>query len=216
MINYRYLKQEEKELVNKFKDFLTTVLDFYENSFNIFSKKNSLADSDEAYDDAIQQDNKNITNCRDILDDCIWFIQKNEPRANHLRLIVAIINSLNDVKRISSYTVKMSKYCYKMLSEMDDDTVKIIYNIGLLTIKTSKQLLKIICEFNLDEMKNESRKIFEQYVDKYKKMFYESIKITLDKKQDAQFVANSIIVIKNFDRTIDHLMNIIQNLVSIN
>ena len=98
MTNYKHLKQEEKELVNSFKTFLKNVLFFFEKQYKSFILKGN---AEEMLDESIDMDKKYSSECRDILDDCIWFIQKNEPRANHLRLIVALINSLNDIKRIS-------------------------------------------------------------------------------------------------------------------
>lgn len=214
MINYNQLKQDEKEIINRFKQFLNHVMHFYEETFNEFIHNKNC---ELAFYESIDIDKKNIGFCRDILDDCIWFIQRNEPRANHLRLIVAIINSLNDIKRISSYTVTLSKYYYKRINDIDEQTVKVIAEIGTLTIKSSHSLCNIIEQFDFVDMKKKANKIFDDYIEKYKKMFYDSIHSTLEtsKKTNTKFIANLVVVLKNFDRTIDHLMNIIENISNI-
>lgn len=215
MTNYKHLKQEEKELVNSFKTFLKNVLFFFEKQYKSFILKGN---AEEMLDESIDMDKKYSSECRDILDDCIWFIQKNEPRANHLRLIVALINSLNDIKRISNYAVTLCRFYNKCINDINDDTFKIVKNIGTLTLNTVKQLLQIIEEFNWDSnTKKKSKDIFDNYIEKYKATYYSSIKTTIQNKNvdSVKFIANSVVVIKNFDRTVDHIMNIVENLLNI-
>ncbi len=210
MTNYGQLKNEEKEIINTFKSFLLSSINFYETVFDGMLKKVNV---EELFDEAIEKDKNFIKYGQDILDDCIWFIQKNEPRANHLRLVIAIINSLNDVKRISNYTVTLAKFNSKCFEEMDNVTYEIIGSMGKNTIDTNKKLYSLIEKFDLETMKKESKEIFQEHIQKYKNNFYSSVRNFIQNNEKEKFIANAVIVLKNFDRTVDHMMNIIENLV---
>ncbi len=212
MTNYGQLKAEEKEIINTFKSYLWDTITFFETTFNNIITKNN---AEELFDDSIEKDKKLINQGRDILDDCIWFIQKNEPRANHLRLIIAIINSLNDVKRISNYTVTLTKFYNKCFEEMDKITYNVIGSMGKNTIDTIKKLYQLVDKFDIEQMKQASKQIFQDHIQAYKANFYESVRNFLQSKEKPKYVANAVIVLKNFDRTVDHCMNIVDNLVTV-
>ncbi len=212
MTNYGQLKAEEKEIINTFKSYLLESLNFFEATFNGFMDK---VNADELFDDAIEKDKKLIRTGRDILDDCIWFIQKNEPRANHLRLIIAIINSLNDVKRLSSHTVTLAKFNSKCVEEIDKHSYEVLGAMGKNTISTNKKLYALIDKFDLENMKKNAKSIFQEHIQEYKNNFYASVRNFLQSKQQEKFIANAVIVLKNFDRTVDHMMNIVDNLLTV-
>lgn len=213
MTNYNQLKLEEKEIINVFKKYLKDVTSFLETQHKKFiAKKNS----DEMFEESIEIDKKNALIARDILDDCIWFIQKNEPRANHLRLVIAIINSLSDVKRISNYVVTLCKFYSKCNKDIDDATLTVVKEMGNLSISTVKELYQLISELDLKKLKSQANAKFKEYIDTYKSNFYNSINNSINNKESVKVITNTIVVIKNFDRTVDHMMNIIDNLLSIN
>ncbi|MGL4951841.1 MAG: PhoU domain-containing protein [Mycoplasma sp.] len=213
MTSYKNLKTEEKEIIVKFKSFLLNAIDYQEKCFNDFLEGK---DSSEMFFEAIEVDKKNIKKSRDILDECIWFIQKNEPRANHLRLIIAVINSLNDIKRISNYNVTFTKFCSKQTPDDIAILKKEIKPLGQISIKSVRELYVLIEEFELSTIKEKSDIIFEKFIEQYKEIYTKSIKGSLKcKNESTKFVVNTVVIVKNFDRFVDHTMNIIENLLAI-
>ncbi|MGL4950222.1 MAG: PhoU domain-containing protein [Mycoplasma sp.] len=213
MTSYKNLKIEEKEIIEKFKAFLLKVIDAQENYFIDFV---AGKDAGEMFYESVEMDKKNLKKARDILDECIWFIQKNEPRANHLRLIIAVINSLNDIKRISNYIVTFSKFCSKQTAEDREILKKEFEPLGKLSIQTVRSLYKLIDEFELETIKEKADIIFEKFIDQYKESYTKSIKGSMKcKNESTKFVINTVVIVKNFDRFVDHTMNIIENLLTI-
>lgn len=213
MTNYKYLKIEEKEIIEKFNGFLLEVITFYEKEYTNYINH---TDSQKMFEEAIEIDKKNIKHAHDILDECVWFIQKNEPRTSHLRLIIAVINSLIDIKRISSYVVTFCKFYNKQIDAKSNYIFKRIVEVGQLSIDTTKKLYDLIEEYNLDTLSVKANLIFDDFIEQYKMRYVESITDSLKNKTiNSKFVASTIIVIKNFDRFVDHMMNIVENLVNI-
>lgn len=214
MTNYNNLKIEEKEIIISFKNFLNEIIDFFEKQFNAYLENKN---ADEIFDESSELEKRFLRKSNDILEECIWFIQKNEPRANHLRLIIAIINSLNDTKRMSNYIVSFSKFHIKQNLVSEDQLVtNKITSIGKLTIETMHKLYNLIDVFNLKTIQSESKIIFNDFLEKYRIEYVNSLDDSIKKNNcDISFLANTIIMIKTFDRFIDHMMNIIENLVTI-
>ncbi|MGL4948288.1 MAG: PhoU domain-containing protein [Mycoplasma sp.] len=213
MTNYKNLKIEEKEIIERFKTFLLEVINTQEKFFNDFL---CGIDVNEILFESIEKDRRFIKKSRDILDECIWFIQKNEPRANHLRLIIAVINSLSDIKRISNYIVTFSKFCSKQSAEDIEILKTEIKPLGSLSIETVKKLYDLISNFELETIKTNSEAVFEKFIVQYKESYTKTIKGTLKCKNDStKFVVNTVVIVKNFDRFVDHVMNIIENLLTI-
>lgn len=214
MTNYNNLKIEEKEIIINFKVFLNEIIDFFEKQFNAYLENKN---AEEIFDESSELEKRFLRKSNDILDECIWFIQKNEPRANHLRLIIAIINSLNDTKRMSNYIVSFSKFHIKQSLLCNDELIKTkIGSIGRLTIETMHKLYELIDGFNLKTIQAESKIIFNDFLEKYRVEYVDSIDNSVKRQDcDISFIANTIIMIKTFDRFIDHMINIIDNLVTI-
>lgn len=213
MTNYTNLKLEEREIMEHFKVFLNEVIEFYEDQLKAYIQHK---DCEAFFEKAIDTDKRNLRKSYDLLDECIWFIQKNEPRANHLRLIIAIINSLNDIKRISKYTLAFSNFYFKEGEDRNDFIVGKIEQLGHLSVATMKSLYELIIEFELDKISERAKKIFENFILEYKEKYVNSINESIHLHNgNTRFIARTIIVVKNFDRSVDHVMNIIENMLTI-
>lgn len=213
--NYNMLKDSEELIINDFKKYYQLLIDLSSNTLEAFIKND---DPEKLFDSLLKEDKKNIRIYHDILNECMWIIQKNEPRANHLRLIISIINSLNDIKRISSYVVNFSKFYLKQKDEISKDERVIIISIYKTTIKTIKGLKEIFDNKEWNETDN-SQKLFNEFLKEYKSNFINILKLITDnvvKKKNQHYFSDLIIVLKNLDREVDHCMNILENFSLIN
>ncbi len=212
--NYGLFKQDEKNVVSSFNDCFLSIINFFKKQIAFIEKNNTDSQWEKCFDFALSEDDRNIRNIRDILDECIWLIQKHEPRANHLRLLISIINSLNDLKRMSSYVVTLTKFFVKNHAKINVKTKTNILKIGSFCLEVSNNFYSLIKTFNLDEMKEKSDILFDNFLKEYKKIYSTFIK-EIEKKLEPSVMAKYIIVLKNIDRYIDHCVNIVENFVSI-
>lgn len=212
--NYELFKQDEKNVINSFNNCFSNIISFFKKQISFIEKNNSDSEWEKVFDFALSEDDRNLTNIRDILDECIWLIQKHEPRANHLRLLIAIINSLNDLKRMSNYVVTFTKFFVKNRSRIDSKIKSNILKISSFCLEVTNKYFVLIKSFNLDEMKDKSDTLFNSFLKEYKKI-YSSFISELEKKLEPSVMANYVIVLKNIDRYIDHCVNIVENLVTI-
>ncbi len=98
---------------------------------------------------------------------------------------------------------------------MDKLTYTVIGGMGKNTITTIKKLYQLVDKFDLDQMKTASKQIFQDHIQEYKANFYTSVKNFLQSNEKPRYVANAVIVLKNFDRTVDHCMNVVDNLLTV-
>lgn len=215
--NYEILKHDEKNVMNAFYDCFLNIIKFFKKQIDLISKDINTDENnwEKIFDLALSEDDRNIRNIRDILDECIWLIQKHEPRANHLRLLIAIINSLNDLKRMSSYIVTFTKFFVKSSTKLQNEQIKKnIIDIGIFCLGYVNEYYSIISKSDLEDIMEKATVLFDKFLKDYKKIYHNFIN-ELEKTQDSSLMANYIIVLKNIDRHIDHCMNIVENLSSI-
>ncbi len=98
---------------------------------------------------------------------------------------------------------------------MDKHTYDVLGTMGKNTIATNKKLYALIDKFDLENMKKNAKLIFQEHIQEYKNNFYASVKNFLQNNEKEKFIANAVIVLKNFDRTVDHMMNIVDNLITV-
>lgn len=210
---YQSIKEDEKNIfknfINCFEAILLEINDIYEK----FKKQYN---SEKLFDEALKFDQQNILVTNDIIDDCVWLIQKNEPRANHLRFFIAIISSCNNLKRSSAYIVNFAKFYYKENEHINEHYLKEITKIFELTITHLNKLFNIINKWPIKIDQDACTKIFNDFLKIYKKYSNEIILNTIkhEKKISSKFISALVIAIKNFDRYIDNTIYIIENFSS--
>jgi phosphate uptake regulator len=73
-------------------------------------------------------------------------------------------------------------------------------------------IFKVFEKFDFPEMLEESEEIFKKFLIKYDAIFFNFIDyIHTNKEIDTVEISKAVIIAKNFDRTIDHCMNIIES-----
>ncbi len=115
-INFQFIKSSEHELFKDFKHIYKYLVDTHKFVYDALVKKNDNLNSsfDQQTIDTINFRYKQVDILiNDLLSNCVWNIQKNEPRANHLRFIVAIINSLRDLEFLNNSYISLLKFFIK-------------------------------------------------------------------------------------------------------
>lgn len=215
MKNYSLFKQDQKQLINSFNEIFLRIINFFNQELTIIKNSKKAQDLEKQFDECVKLDLRNIKDIKDILDECIWIIQKHEPRTNHLRLIITIINSLSDLKRMSSYVVTFLRFFHKYNSKVNDKLKNNLIKISDLCFKTTQEFYQLILKYKCNNIKEESDKLFNKFLKEYKKFYLDLIKESNNKKHNPKMIASYIILLKNIDRSIDHCVNIVENFISI-
>lgn len=211
-VNYSVLKDNEAVLLVQFKEFFEETIDFSAFVLGAFIKND---DNVELFEVAIEKDHSINVKRKDLIDECIWSIQKNNPRANHLRFIICLINSLSDIRRISSHAVNFSKFYAKNNSEINDKIRDRIIDLYSLTIQAMKDLHNVIFSLKKEEERKKIiDEIFRNFLKSYKHRYYEIISVK-DEIHSDKYLSNLIIFLKNLDRQVDHCLNIAYNFLAI-
>ncbi len=210
---YSILKDDEKKIYTAFTNQFQLLINNLEKTCSIFKDG---GDSEKLFEETLKFDKQNISVANDIVDECVWLIQKNEPRANHLRFFVALINSCNNLKRNSAYLVNFAKFYFKQNANITKEFRMEVSKIFELTINYIKRLYD---EFSagVDKInENAYLEIFDEFLKIYKKSSTELISniIKKEKTLEPNFLSACIIAVKNFDRYLDNTIYIIENFVN--
>ncbi len=210
---YSILKDDEKKIFSTFVNQFQLLIESLENTCKVFQDG---GDSEKLFEATLKFDKQNISVANDIVDECVWLIQKNEPRANHLRFFVALINSCNNLKRNSAYLVNFTKFYFKQNANITEEFRNEIAKIFQLTIVYIKKLFD---EFShgVDKInENAYLEIFDEFLKVYKKSSASVISNIIKKEEtlEPNFLSACVIAIKNFDRYLDNTIYIIENFVN--
>jgi len=210
MANYLLLKENEKDILDNLKFYFSKTIDSYK---YLYESSNNKIDDDVIYEKIKLMNKRAFRRSEDILSECTWLIQKHQPKTKHLRLFIAIIYSIKDLERINAYIYKYTRFTIKKLKCFEDEVFKTFFADFLdLTIKSMEEIFKIFDNFEISEMDEKSEVIFKFFLDNYNQIFFNFINYIKSKKElDTVEISKAVIVAKNFDRTIDHCMNIIDS-----
>ncbi|MDE5617509.1 MAG: hypothetical protein K2I36_01540, partial [Ureaplasma sp.] len=167
-VNYILLKEKEQEIINEFLNFYDQTLKIVAEFENYLSdnKNKDVELDDKVYDEIIDKIRKNELIGQDLLSNCIWTIQKNEPRASHLRFIIAIIYSIRNLNNITRYTNKICKWLNK--EKLKPEFLKVLIDSLQLTYQRSLKIYNYIANNNWNEMKDIYESESEDYHSKMK------------------------------------------------
>lgn len=206
-INFFSLEKSEIELKQNFNEFLSLCYKIYKELGNLISK-NDLSETalNEIYEYKIKAKEKK----RDVRDDCIWIISKDQPRANHLRFIIAILYSVRDLERIAEQAYGIIWY-YKN-SNFNENLKKTIRKILDFSISVFKSMKKIIEEKDVTKHRDVFKKLENDFKEQHRKLLSQAIKDSPDNNdEEFEYIYAFSIIMKYIDRTMDHLLSIYQN-----
>lgn len=212
--NYESLENSEIRLRNMFYAYYDHVLKTQEILLQKLknNKKITHADFDEI------RDLENMSNQKEaeIMDEGLWMISKENPKANHLRFVMAILYSIKDLERMSDYVYTITQF----LSTSKSVTVK-IQQIFSEAFEKSYELNKIYYSLIQDA----SASIFYSEAQEIEKHYQEEYALIARKITDILFKAKEeystnayiglVTALKHVERTIDHAINIVENFIYI-
>ncbi|MDE7222139.1 MAG: hypothetical protein K2N40_02635 [Ureaplasma sp.] len=216
-VNYILLKEKEQEIINEFLNFYDQTLKIVAEFENYLSdnKNKDVELDDKVYDEIIDKIRKNELIGQDLLSNCIWTIQKNEPRASHLRFIIAIIYSIRNLNNITRYTNKICKWLNK--EKLKPEFLKVLIDSLQLTYQRSLKIYNYIANNNWNEMKDIYESESEDYHSKMKNTISmisteNGSKWKLNNKELIEY----IYAIGRIERIVDMQDNIINDLSDLN
>ena len=210
MANYLLLKESERDILDNLKVYFSKTIDSYKYLYESSTNENS---DDDIYEKIKSMNKKSFRRSEDILFESTWLIQKHQPKTKHLRIFIAIIYSIKDLERINAYIYKYTRFSIKKSKSFEDVKFKDFFLQFLdLIIQTMDSIFKVFEKFDFPEMLEESEEIFKKFLIKYDAIFFNFIDyIHTNKEIDTVEISKAVIIAKNFDRTIDHCMNIIES-----
>lgn len=148
------------------------------------------------------------------------------PKLSDLRLLLGILQSLNDIYRITKTIIRISKVFRRYNSHPGYIDISLLQNFEEMSQKLVIMMDQII-KFNFaDDLSNETASSFQQqltidddYIDSLFKDIYKILieKITdeIDSKKQAKSLVELIIVVRHMERMGDHLCNIAEKFLFI-
>lgn len=212
-INFISLKKSESELNNNFSSLIELTRKMGVRLYSIIENKKVTQEDI----DKIESYKSRITELRhDIRDDCIWTISKDQPRANHLRFIIAILYSLKDIERISDYlwdivkTLKKEKISIDMINNLE----QLMKN----SIVFFDKVIETLNDESLNSYEDEIYSMFSKFRESYKLFLTNTVKTFAKKsivnkniEKYIEYYFNFSVVIKYVDRIVDHYLHIYKN-----
>lgn len=209
-VNYGLLKESENEIMNEFRDFYNFVISINVNLYNYLDNNTSgqcnISEEElETISDMLKR--AEITQS-DLLANCIWLIQKNEPRASHLRFIIAIIYSLKHLLQVCEGTYKLAKFFYK--TKINVEMFKEFMNAHKLTIELSKKIANSLSERDINLIQQNLKNDFENYHKEIKELIRKCAYVHDDNlHKDNIDLINFIINVGRLERIIDRQEDIL-------
>ncbi|MCV3728614.1 phosphate uptake regulator PhoU [Ureaplasma miroungigenitalium] len=207
--NYSMMKESQTELLDSFKKFYKRVLD---NTVDLCDKlqKQELTYK-EIYNDALFKEEQVNLIYSDMIDECVWTIQKDQPRAGHLRFFISVINSVKDLERISDHNEIISEY-FEEYNFSDEERKHF-----LLAFEASNKILFDFYQHFLNnnfnsELVDEIKRVRDQYLNDTNKKQMRTVYID-DNLTDEEMNSRVklILMYRHIERNIDHAINILQN-----
>ncbi len=202
--NYNSLVSSENKLKEQFYEYLDSTYMIHKKLWDyILNEKldeSALADLN---NDEERSDNWE----RDILDECVWIISKDQPRSSHLRFIISIIYSAKDLERISDYAIDIAEEISKSKpSKKEMEHFKKVSNEYL---NFFKAFIEVIKKKNVSEMYTKAKNLKESFL----KFYDDEIKKMLKPSSEKTAIDFHMItlVMKSIDRSVHHIYNVFSN-----
>ncbi len=220
-INYGTLRQSEKELIQKFYDYLEHANQMH---LSILKALHSEPGSPE-WTETIgrvqdMEKESNITHA-DLLDECTWIISKEQPQASHLRFVIAIINSINDLERICDYANNLSKFMAQnpQIYKPALDVVEDMENFAIVSYQKIFDFFKTndaqaSHQFAL-KLQDESNSKFFQALKALRQIYSRISFEANDRSRENKELIHVVLALKNVERILDHAINVIEHFVFI-
>lgn len=211
-INYQSLKISEKELQNYFMSYAKHILNMQEILLKLLKDEKAITPS--IFKKVETMENKANEFEAEIMNECIWVISKDMPRANHLRFIIAIINSIKDLERMADYVIASVAIFYKSKQPKE------MYRWGNQVWQKAHILFRAAYNQLLISTKNNGefyRKVvvpsYNKFAKEYKNILKQVFAYLSKAKNHPAF--QILDIFRDAERTASHMTNIVENFVFI-
>lgn len=205
--NYTILEKSEIELKQSFNEFL-------ELSYKIYSKVKNFLKEDKITETTIHKMQEYKLTAkekkRDIRDDCIWIISKDQPQSNHLRFIIAVLYSIVDLERIIEQSYNIIWYFKSIslnlpLKQIINDSMEFSGNIFF-------EIKKFFIQKDVTKHGEKIIQYLEKFKEHYKSSLLDAFKHSFEiEKNELEHIYLFSIIMKYIERTMDHLNSIFKN-----
>lgn len=211
-INYLSLEKSELELKESFLDMLKSSYKLHLYLYETITSKDKI--SEEKLEKFLEYNTRISDKKRDIRDDAMWIISKDQPRSSHLRFVIAILYSIKDGERISQYAYNVAKGVskYPLSISMTEWIPKLLKFSNLFFQK----IINVVSKEEIDKYEEDIRNDAKAFRDYYKKFIKTIIrKNMLNSDESIEMYFNFSIIVKYLERTVDHLLEIYKNFLLI-
>ncbi|MGL5732802.1 MAG: hypothetical protein ACRCXE_01920 [Metamycoplasmataceae bacterium] len=158
--NYNTLIRSEKTLKKMVVEFLDYSLATHKKLWKYIHAKE---DGHKIVDSISVNVKESEQKARDLVDECIWTISKDDPRANHLRFIISIIYCSRDIEKSVGYTLSMAKiYVRKQISH---EQITMIKKIVENYIHLFAKFIEMYKEKKIKELFDAAEKMYFDFIE---------------------------------------------------
>lgn len=209
-VNYGLLKESENEIMGEFRIFYDYIIEIQSALYNSLIARKDQNITEEDFDNIQSMVKKAEIMHNDLLSNCIWLIQKNEPRASHLRFIIAIVYSIKSLLYISDGVVKIANFFYKkkIIAELFKEFLTAYED----TIELSKEIANSLTERDISIVVQNLKDKFDTYHQEIKNLVRKCAYIHDDNLyRDNKDLINFIINVGRLERLIERQENILSD-----
>lgn len=214
--NYKSLKYSEQELISKFYEYIDHGIKIHEKLLQALCNYKNHEPYQGILDEIFKMEKHSNIKQADLLDDSTWIISKEQPQTSHLRFIIAIISSSNDIERICDYANNVAKFLLKN-DNISSQKLDVIIDLQENSLNNYKDVVAHLKENNAEETYKFADIRQQEFESKYKRYLKNFKKYDLNSEDELQLnlLIDTILVIKNIERINDHLVNIVEYFVYI-
>lgn len=203
--NYNALIKSEKNLKKMVQEFLEYSLSTHEKLWEyIFSN----IDGNEIIDSIQIRVKESEQIERDLLDECIWTISKDDPRANHLRFIVSIIYSGKDIAKATDYSFAIVKTFVR--KEIGNEHIVLLKELVLTYLQSFKNFIKMYKSDKIKDKFDETEKMYLDFIE-FSHNVIKQIRKDLTKESNELDYFPISQIVKNIESTIERIKSIFVN-----
>ncbi len=202
--NYTSLVSSENKLKEQFYEYLDLTYLIHKKLWD-YILNNKLDES--ALADLNNDEEKSDNWERDILDECVWIISKDQPRSSHLRFIISIIYSAKDLERVSDYAIDIAEAVTRTTPTKKE--MEHFKRVSTEYLSFFKAFMDVIKKKNVAEMYTKAKTLKENFLKFYDNEIKEMLK-NLNPKSAIDFHILTL-VMKSIDRSVHHIYNVYSN-----
>lgn len=202
--NYNSLVSSENELKDSFYEYLDLSYLIHKKLWDYILNKKL---DEQALADLNNDEEKSDNWERDILDECVWIISKDQPRSNHLRFIISIVYSIKDLERVSDYAIDIAEAISK--TKVSKNEMEHFERVSNEYLNFFKSFIDIIRKKNVSETYTKAKKLKEDFIKFYDAEMNSMLKISTAKSPIDFHILT--LVMKSIDRSVHHIYNVYSN-----